>query len=44
MTPKEDIIMDANVKRLRKYRETLEAFTIIFNLLKIDGEVFIPSN
>jgi hypothetical protein len=41
---KEDIIKDANLKRLRKYRETMEAFAINFDLLKVNGEVYIPSS
>lgn len=41
---KEAIIRDATLKRLRKYREIMVAFSINFDLLKIDGEVFIPND
>lgn len=41
---KQEIIDQATTKRLGKYRETMEAFSINFGLLKENNHVYIPNN
>lgn len=44
LTTKEEIIEQATIKRLGKYRATMEAFSINFELLKENNHVLLPNS